>query len=124
MNTYGTLEVELHAFLNSALHGGKRSASRPTALPPEESRRYTLDRRLYGPQNRSGAGGEEKYLCQSRESNPVPSSLNLVTILTDKIHREKSLNYLYRITDGKFSKTMISNNSPYPSNGSWDSSVV
>jgi hypothetical protein len=28
------MEVQLHAFLNSALDGGQQSASRPAALPP------------------------------------------------------------------------------------------
>jgi hypothetical protein len=32
----------------------------PAALPQGKSPRYPLDRRLDGPQNRSGRGGEEK----------------------------------------------------------------
>jgi hypothetical protein len=32
----------------------------PAALPPEKSPWYPLDRRLSGPQSRSGRGGEEK----------------------------------------------------------------
>jgi hypothetical protein len=32
----------------------------PAALPPEKSPWYPLDRRLGGPQSRSGRGGEEK----------------------------------------------------------------
>jgi hypothetical protein len=32
----------------------------PAALPPGKEPRYPLDRRLSGPQSRSGRGGEEK----------------------------------------------------------------
>jgi hypothetical protein len=32
----------------------------PAALSPGESSRYPLDRRMGGPQSRSGRGGEEK----------------------------------------------------------------
>jgi hypothetical protein len=54
-------EVQLHAFLTSALEGGEWSASRPSSLTPRErDRQYPLDRRLGGPQSRSGHGGEEK----------------------------------------------------------------
>jgi hypothetical protein len=36
MKTYWGVEVELHAFLTSALDGGEWSASRPAALTPEK----------------------------------------------------------------------------------------
>jgi hypothetical protein len=39
----------------------------PAALPPGKDPRYQLDRRLGGPQSRSGRGGEEKY------SQPPPA---------------------------------------------------
>jgi hypothetical protein len=32
----------------------------PAALPPEKDPRYPLDRRVGGPQSRSGRGGEKK----------------------------------------------------------------
>jgi hypothetical protein len=52
--------------LTSALDGGEWSA-----LPPgKESPLYPLDRRLGGPQSRSGRGGEEKIPSPRRESNP------------------------------------------------------
>jgi hypothetical protein len=38
----------------------------PVALPPGKKPRYPLDRRLGGPQSRSGRGGEEK------NSQPAP----------------------------------------------------
>jgi len=45
--------------LTSTLDGGQWSASRPAALPPGKVPWYPLDRRLGGPQSRSGRGGEE-----------------------------------------------------------------
>jgi hypothetical protein len=50
--------------LTSALDGGEWSASRPGRFTPRE--RAPLDRRLGGPQSRSGCGGEEK------NSDPPP----------------------------------------------------
>jgi hypothetical protein len=48
------VEIQLHAPLTSALHEGEWSASRPGRFTTSEKRLYTLDRRLGGPQNRSG----------------------------------------------------------------------
>jgi hypothetical protein len=46
------------SFSTSALNGGEWSASRPgRALPPGKDPRYPLDRRLGGPQSRSGRRG-------------------------------------------------------------------
>jgi hypothetical protein len=41
--------------------------------PRERNSRNSLDRRLGGPQNRSGRGGEEKNLTILRKSNSHPS---------------------------------------------------
>jgi hypothetical protein len=38
-----------------------RKLHAPAALPQWKSSRYPLDRRLGGPQNRSGRGGEKKF---------------------------------------------------------------
>jgi hypothetical protein len=47
--------------LTSALDGGEWLTSRPGRFTPQEnSPWYPLDRRLGGPQSRSGGGGEEK----------------------------------------------------------------
>jgi len=56
--------------LTGQLHG-------PAALPRGKSPRYPLDRRLGGPQSRSGRGGEVK--------NPYPGrpARKLVTTMTD-----------------------------------------
>jgi hypothetical protein len=44
----------------------------PAALPPGKDPRQPWDRRLGGPQSRSGHCGEEKIL-HCRESNPTPA---------------------------------------------------
>jgi hypothetical protein len=49
------------AFLTSALDGVEWSASRPGRLISGKEPQYPLDRRLGGPQSRSGCGGGEKY---------------------------------------------------------------
>jgi hypothetical protein len=46
--------------LTSVLDGGQWSTSRPGALPQGKNPWYPLDRRLGGPQSRSGRGGEDK----------------------------------------------------------------
>jgi hypothetical protein len=62
------VDVWLHAFLTSTLDGDEWSASRPGRFTPpqEKSHWYPLDRRVGGPQNRSGRGGEGK------NSQPLP----------------------------------------------------
>jgi hypothetical protein len=63
MKAYGGVDVYIHIFLTSALTGNEWSASRPKPLYPRgNSPRYALDRRLGGPQSRSGRRGEEKIL--------------------------------------------------------------
>jgi len=42
----------------------------PAALSPRKEPWYKLDRRLGGPQNRSGRDDEEKIPSPARESNP------------------------------------------------------
>jgi hypothetical protein len=55
---WGGEEVQLYSFLTSALDGGEWSASRPCrALPWGKDPRYPLNRRLGGPQSRSGRRG-------------------------------------------------------------------
>jgi hypothetical protein len=50
----------------------------PAALPPGKSPWYSLDRRLGGPQSRSGHGGDEKNSQARRESNPRTPIAQLV----------------------------------------------
>jgi hypothetical protein len=45
--------------------------------------RYTSNRRLSGPQSRSGRGGEEKNSSPSRESNLEHSARSIITTLTE-----------------------------------------
>jgi hypothetical protein len=61
----GEMRYNSYSFLTSALDGGEWSASRPgRALPWGKDPRYPLDRRLDGPQSRSGHKGQRK--------NPLP----------------------------------------------------
>jgi hypothetical protein len=63
IKTYGGVEVYLHSFLTEILDGGDLSASRPGRFTPMvKSPWYPLDRRLGGPQSRSGRGDEKKKI--------------------------------------------------------------
>jgi len=54
---YGGMEVKLHVVVTSALDGCDWSASRSIHFTSTvKSRRYPFDRRLGGPQTRSGSG--------------------------------------------------------------------
>jgi hypothetical protein len=58
---YGGNEGIAPPFLTSPLDGGEWTASRPYRFTPrEKSPKYALDRRLSGPQSRSGRCGVEK----------------------------------------------------------------
>jgi len=67
MKTYGGAEIQLHARLMSALDGGERLAS--------SCFRYPSNKKLGGPQGRSGGGYEEKFrpLTESNPDSPVRS---------------------------------------------------
>jgi hypothetical protein len=55
---WGGRRYSSYSFLTSELDGGEWSASRPAALYPRgKDPRYPLDRRLGGPQSRSGSRG-------------------------------------------------------------------
>jgi hypothetical protein len=54
----------------------------PTALPPGKKNRYLLDRKLGGPQSRSGRGGEEK---KKTFPAPVRNRTPVVHPVADKI---------------------------------------
>jgi hypothetical protein len=73
MRVYGGVDVYIYVFLTSALAGGEWSASRLAAVPPRKESPYPLDRRLYGPQHRSGRRGED--------SNSDPSVVQPVASL-------------------------------------------
>jgi hypothetical protein len=65
----GERRYSSYSFSTSALDRGEWSASRPgRALPRGKDPQYPLDRRLGGPQSRSGHRG--KILCPRRGSNP------------------------------------------------------
>jgi hypothetical protein len=54
MKAYGGVDVEIDVFLISALVGGVVSFTPRPLYPQGKSPQYPLDRRLGGPQNRSG----------------------------------------------------------------------
>jgi hypothetical protein len=62
---HGGEEVQLHAFLTSALAGGEWSATLSNRFTPVgKSPRYPFDRRLGRAQSRSGSGDDKKKnLC-------------------------------------------------------------
>jgi len=62
MKTFGVVEVQLHTFIAPAIDGDEWSASHPATLPTGKEPLALLDRRLGGPQSRSGRDGEEKCL--------------------------------------------------------------
>jgi hypothetical protein len=62
MKAYGGVDVQIHIFLTSALVGGEWSVSRSCRVTPG-------DKRLGGPQSRSGRRGEDQNL----DPNPDPS---------------------------------------------------
>jgi hypothetical protein len=73
MKTYGGVEVQLQ---HSRLRHQKQVSGQlhaPAALPPGNHPRYPLERRLGGPQSRSGRCGEENNLALSG-IEPWPSS--------------------------------------------------
>jgi hypothetical protein len=80
MQTYGGVEVLLHAFLTSALDGREWLASRPGCLIPEERTPIPLDRGL----DRARLDVEAKIkIVPCRDSNPGRPALSLVTVLTE-----------------------------------------
>jgi hypothetical protein len=61
MKTYGGVEEQLHAFLTSGLDTGEWSASSPGRFTLRgKNPRHPLNRRIGGPQSRSGRRGEKK----------------------------------------------------------------
>jgi hypothetical protein len=109
MKTYGRVDAYIHVFLTSALVGGVWSASRPGRFTSGERAPYilwigSLDRRLGGPQYRSGRRGEEKNLATpgtrtptSRASSPYPitTSTALLRLFTLKRLIKPELSFYY-----------------------------
>jgi hypothetical protein len=75
----GERMLSSYSFLTSAIDGGEWSASRPDrALPREKDPRYTLDRRLGGPQSWSGKEARGNILYLRPGSNPYRSLVESV----------------------------------------------
>jgi len=60
MDMYGGVKLNLLALLSSELDGGEWSTAHPSCYIQGKNPRYSLDRRLGGPQSWSGHGGKEK----------------------------------------------------------------
>jgi hypothetical protein len=76
-----------HTFLTSVLDGGEWSASRPGRFTLREGAPgYPLDRRLGGPQSRSGLGGEEK-ISQTLPGLEPPITQPVVELCTTELSR-------------------------------------
>jgi hypothetical protein len=88
MKIYEGMEIELHAFLSSALDGGGGVGGQLNASAAF-SLRYPLDRRLGVPQSWSGCCGEEKNPSLYRVPNPGSPIRGLVTILTELSRRKE-----------------------------------
>ena len=77
-----TANVHLYSFSNSALNGGKWSASRPGHYTPGE-KKVKLKTRLDWPQSRTGQiGGEKKSLAPAGVRIPDGPVRNVVTTPT------------------------------------------
>jgi hypothetical protein len=71
-------------FLTSALDEGEWSALRPSRFNPKGKRpQFPLDRRLAGPQSRSGRGGVEENNFPLQVIESWPSNPYFVAILTE-----------------------------------------
>jgi len=62
MKTYGGVEAQFRELLISVLEVRKWSASRLSRLTPENNPPVTMVRRLGGPKDQNGRGGDEKYI--------------------------------------------------------------
>jgi hypothetical protein len=62
MKGYRRVDVWIHIFLTSTLVATEWSVSHPCRLTPRERPQHPLDRRLGGPQSRSGRHGELEIL--------------------------------------------------------------
>jgi hypothetical protein len=63
MKMHGKVETYIHVFLTSALNRSESMASHPSRLINyAKALRYTLNKGLGGPLNRSGSGKEERRL--------------------------------------------------------------
>jgi hypothetical protein len=84
MKTYGRVEVNLHAFLNSTLDGGEWSASQTRRLTPRERDSGT---HWIGGWMGLGTGldtaTKRKHTYHCRESNLGYSARTLVTVITE-----------------------------------------
>jgi hypothetical protein len=109
------VEVQLHAFLTSALDGGEWSASFPAHFtpPPPQGKNplYPFDRRPSAPQSQSGRSGKEKksHHCPCQELNHSHSAHSLDNVCMH-VHITKQgfvhamlKNYIQEVSGSNFS---------------------
>jgi hypothetical protein len=89
MQMYGGVEVYFQGFLTLAVDGGKLLFHALACLSSREQPWYSLNRRLRGPQSRSGHNGKKKNSALpgigSQSSNPQPSHYTkLIWLLVGK----------------------------------------
>jgi hypothetical protein len=75
--------IKYHAFLTSALDGGEWSVLRPGLFTSGQKTLYPLDRRLGGPQSRSGRCGEEKYFLSLKLQNECKGIVRTFSYMVD-----------------------------------------
>jgi hypothetical protein len=69
------MEVQIHVCLSLALDGVSGHLQAPATLPEGGGeKQISVDRRVGGPQSRSGPRGEEKCLVPAVNGNPIPRS--------------------------------------------------
>lgn len=86
-DTQGGEEEELHSFLTSTLYGSDWSTSGTKQfIPKKKEHHYQLNRRMDGPQSRSGSFREEKNFCLCGiRTHASPSRSNTSIYSTDEI---------------------------------------
>jgi hypothetical protein len=94
IQTYRGVEVQLHAFLISAVRGDEWSASRPGRFTLGDSLRCPLDRRMGGPESRSVRGCEEKKVHPYWESNPGRRVRSIITVASE-LPRTEFMKYTF-----------------------------
>jgi len=89
--------ISLQPFITSAIDGVVVSFTPQPIYSRGKSPPYPLDRKLGGPQSRSGRGGEEKRIPSfpPQELNPGRPARNLFSILTEVIHPPKLVQQMY-----------------------------
>jgi hypothetical protein len=111
MEACGAVKIELLAFSTSTLDGGGCSTSRSGCFTAWKKPLYPTDRRLCGPQSRSGGGSERKNVCHCRKWNPGLSTssadYNSWAIRSSKGEPEKTGHITFCLLDDTYQLWII-----------------